>query len=360
MRYDVAILGGGPAGAAAGLSFKRLRPALRIAIIEASRDNLWRAGETLPPGSREILQSLGCWEAFCGEGFLESFGTRAVWGGLQPYENEFLFSARGHGWRLDRRRFDAMLARCAQAAGVDLFAGTRLVASRRTDAGWHLRLDGGPGEELDTAFVVDATGRAASFAVEQGARRLAGDGLMAAWAVFPRPRTADLCTMVEARPEGWWYSSEIPGGQVVVAWMSDADLIRSHGLHRLGRWFAHLGQSSLTAARVVSADPPGTLRVCATQSQKLSQATGAGWIAAGDAASTFDPLSSQGILKALRSGKLASFAALDCLDGRTQSLDRYQRLVDGEYQSYCETKASFYRQEQRWPQSPFWRRRQEP
>ena len=71
---------------------------------------------------------------------------------------------------------------------------------------------------------------------------------------------------------------------------------------------------------------------------------------------SLDPLSSQGILKALRSGKIASFVALDALDGRDSS-SRYEALVASEYEDYCNTKRRFYSQEQRWPRSTFWQRR---
>jgi 2-polyprenyl-6-methoxyphenol hydroxylase-like FAD-dependent oxidoreductase len=138
-RFDVAILGGGPAGAAAALSLRQLRPALRVAIVEASQYSAWRVGETLSPGCRELLAGLGCWERFADERFLESFGTRAVWGGDEPYDHEFLFSARGSVWHVDRARFDAMLCAAAQAAGAKVLTA-RFAGAERFEGGWKLRL----------------------------------------------------------------------------------------------------------------------------------------------------------------------------------------------------------------------------
>jgi flavin-dependent dehydrogenase len=80
-------------------------------------------------------------------------------------------------------------------------------------------------------------------------------------------------------------------------------------------------------------------------------------VAAGDAAAAFDPLSSQGVLMALRTGKLASFVALDHLLGRADSSPRYDALLRREYEGYQATRRSFYREEQRWPDAPFWARR---
>jgi flavin-dependent dehydrogenase len=120
-----------------------------------------------------------------------------------------------------------------------------------------------------------------------------------------------------------------------------------------------LGRSSETAARVAGAVAETGPVVWTAHSQRLSPCAGAGWVAAGDAACTFDPLSSQGILKALRGGKLASFVALDWLEGRTSSPARYERIVGAEYRKYLAARRWCYGQEQRWPQSEFWRVRQE-
>jgi flavin-dependent dehydrogenase len=357
--YDIAIIGGGPAGAAAALSLRQLRPSLRVAIFEASHYSEWRAGETLSPGCQDLLHSLGCWDRFLAEGFLESFGTRATWGSEKPYESEFLFSAHGNGWHVDRTRFDAALCDCARRTGVEIFEDARLTTTRH-DGDWQLVIRrAGQTETHSARFVIDATGRSAAFAVQQGARRIVDDRLTGVFVRFrfrDRSTPDDTYTFVEAQPDGWWYSSYLPGGDVVVAWMSDADIVRSHGLHESEAWMEHLTRSRLTSLRIENADRQTTPDVWAAQSQRLTPVHGDGWVAAGDAAATFDPLSSAGILKALRSGKIASFVALDSLEGRG-SAQRYQDLADREYCQYLETRTAFYRMERRWPQSPFWQRR---
>lgn len=356
-EYDVAIIGGGPAGASAALSLMQLRPQLRVAIVEASHYNTWRAGETLSPGCQKILGGLGCWDSFRRAGFQESFGTRAVWGTPEPYDNEFLFSLRGNGWHVDRARFDALLCNSARDAGAFVIEGSRLCDVERGERSYGLRLRGTglpEGAWLSARFVIDASGREACFASRVGARAKVGDRLIGVCGLF-HSAGEDAATLVEAQADGWWYSSMLPGSRVVVAWMSDTDLVRDRDMCREERWLAALGHSQWTRARV-SGDLIEGLRVWAAHSQHLTQCTGDDWVAAGDAATTYDPLSSQGILKALRSGKIASFVALDALEGR-DSGSRYEELVRSEYEDYCDSKRLFYRQEQRWPHSPFWQRR---
>jgi len=359
MNYDIAIVGGGPAGAAAALSAKQLRPHWGVAVVEASRYDSWRAGETLSPGCQEILSGLGCWDRFRGAGFTESPGTRAVWGSCQPYDNEFLFSLRGNGWHVDRARFDALLCESARDAGAEMISGARCRDIQREAKGFRLGLrdsrdPAAASRTIRARFVIDASGRQASFASKCGARPQVDDRLIGVCGLLPASGI-DASTLVEAQPDGWWYSSLVPGSRVIVAWMSDADLVREQRLCDPTRWLARLDRSEHTRARV-SGGLLESLRAWPAHSQRLDRVHGDGWVAAGDAATTYDPLSSLGILKALRAGKVASFVALDALEER-DSAGRYEKLVAAEYANYCETKRRFYSQEQRWPKSPFWQRR---
>lgn len=354
MMLDAAIIGGGPAGAAAAISLRQLMPHGAIAIFDAGvpEQDAWRPGETLAPGATSILQSLGCWEAFRSAGFLESFGTRSAWGSSEPYENEFLFSMRGSGWRLDRARFNQLLRSCAGAAGVQIHHEAPLRGCEYADAVWHLQF---PKHEFRARFVIDATGRSASFAVQAGAQRVADDKLAGVFVLFESKEAGD--TLIEAAETGWWYSTTVPGGTAVVAFMTDTDLIREMQLNTPGRWNELLELSTHTRERLQNATAKGPPAIFAANSQCLSHMAGPGWVAAGDAAMAFDPLSSQGILKGLRSGKLASFVAADYLLQGKDSSAKYETMAHAEYEAYSATKAEYYGLEQRWPASPFWARR---
>ncbi len=352
MTFDAAIIGGGPAGTAAALSLRLLMPNAAISIFDSGVGAGWRPGEILSPGAKSILQSLGCWPAFFASDFLESFGTRAAWGSPELHDNEFLFSLRGNGWRLDRTRFDDVLRECSLAAGVEIHTGAALLDSSADHAGWRLQFRR---FERHARFVIDASGRSAAFAVQRGARRLPDDRLAG---VLVRLETEDSGdTLIEAVENGWWYSATVPGSAAVAAFMTDTDLIRQSQLHLATRWSELLAASRHTRERLRNAIPKGRPTVFAAHSQRLSQMSGPGWVAAGDAAMTFDPLSSQGILKALRSGKLASFAAADFLLRGIESHEKYALLTAAEYAAYEKAKFEYYARETRWPEAPFWKRR---
>src|SRR6202040_3699922 len=67
----------------------------------------------------------------------------------------------------------------------------------------------------------------------------------------------------------------------------------------------------------------------AAHSSVLEPCVAEGWLAAGDASLSFDPLSAQGLLHALFTGLAAAEAADACLSGDGEAVSRYRQLMDG-------------------------------
>jgi flavin-dependent dehydrogenase len=78
----------------------------------------------------------------------------------------------------------------------------------------------------------------------------------------------------------------------------------------------------------------------------------------GDAAASFDPLSSQGIVRALESGRRAAAAIHDHFAGDRSALQRCTLALHEQFERYLDARLEYYRREPRWPHAVFWRRRQ--
>lgn len=339
---DVAIVGAGPAGSACALTLRAHAPSLSVALFEASRFETPRLGETLPPAARTLLDQLGVFGAFRAAGHREVHGTAAAWGSERPYDNDFVFFAHGPGWHLDRAAFDRMLAEEAEKRGVDV----------RLDTPVHDAC------ALGARFVVDATGNATVATRTFGARFVTIDHLVSFARFYESAGDGDPRTTVESFSDGWWYTAALPNGGRVIACMTDADIARRIALADPGSWNAALDAMPILGAFARKASGAGGIVARSVESRRLEPPCGDGWLAVGDAASRFDPLSSHGITKALRSGIFAGYAIGDLLTERSdRGLRGYERFIGAEFEAYRAARARHYGDERRWPESEFWKRR---
>jgi flavin-dependent dehydrogenase len=360
-RFDVAVIGGGPTGTATAIALARGGRA--VAVLERSRYERVRIGEILPPVARSPLINLGVWDRFITEGHVSSPGILSAWGQDEPYDNHFIFNPYGHGWHLDRRRFDAMLALAAREAGANVYQAARATSCLPgASRGWQVEFTSdGERNHLRASFLVYATGRACVAARWLGARRIFYDRLVGLVAYFPARSAGtkyDRQTLVEATENGWWYSARLPDLRLVVAYMTDADLLPKGRIRVREYWRDQLERAPNTRSRTSGLVPEMGLRSVAANSYRMDRVTGNNWLVAGDAAIAFDPLSSQGIYRALKSGLLAAHATENCLLGDPTALNEYARGTQRSFDEYLSMRTVIYGRVQRWASSPFWQRRQ--
>ncbi len=315
-----------------------------------------RIGETLPPVATQLLQHLDVMQPFTAQRHHATYGTAAAWGAPSLADNDFIYSARGSGWHLDRAAFDAMLLCEAHQRGASIVCDVRTRAVARVPEGWRVSLSNSA--SLIGRVVVDATGASASIARRLGAQHIVTDRLAGFNCFYEEDTTSEPRTLVEAFEDGWWYSAALPGKRRVVACMTDGDIARRLTLSDRSQWTRKLEQTRHIGRTVREARPKGEILVRAARSRILDTASGANWIAVGDAASSVDPLSSQGICRALRSGIFGSYAIADLLvRQRPDALARYNEFVCAEFTQYLRTRRKYYALENRWSSSDFWARR---
>ena len=350
--FEVAMIGGGASGSAVALSLLRAGVD-SVCIVEKSDFSEPRIGETIPPDANVLLSELGVQKAFAAQGHMPCYGSHSLWGSRQLGHNDFLTSPYGHGWHLDRARFDKMLLDQAVERQATLVSGDCTSIRSKGDRITGALIDG---DLIEANWFVDATGRDAMLSRACGVVRAFDDRQTVIWARF---RVADHplgnSTWLEAVPYGWWYGAELPHGEAIVALGTDPHVAKSRGLYDVRTWAVALSGTDLIAPKIAKAQLiPNSFRITSSHSYLTEQVAGANWFAVGDAASAFDPLSSAGIYKALSTGQRAAAAIMS---PGTADAGAYQAYVKDSYAEYLRMKAELYAAEDRWTDQPFWRNR---
>jgi flavin-dependent dehydrogenase len=351
------VIGGGPAGSSTAITLCRLGVP-GVLLVEGRDYQTERIGECIPPDTRLLLEALGIWQEFLSEKHEPALGSCSSWGANELGHNDFLFNPHGHGWHLDRRRFDGFLARAAVNAGAELRLRSRCTGiERRAQEDFRISLRAPNGvHQVRARFLVDAGGSHSLLTRHLGSVRRVHDRLSYVAAFFERhDRPFSRLTWLEAVEYGWWYAAMLPFGRLVVGVAADAETIRDKALHQPVVFRACLDRTRHLSTQLVDCEPhPGPLQVRTAPSSALECPAGHDWLAVGDAAGACDPISSQGIYQALFDGGQAGAAIAARLAGETGSFEAYGLSRRGQFNEYLQLRNYLYDLEQRWPTAPFW------
>lgn len=379
--WDVIIVGAGPAGAAIAITLAKFGQ--RVLLLEERVSPSFKLGESLPPASIGLVQH------FLGDpegpeqnlpGLFKTAGNVSLWASEQSDVADFFFTQTGFGLCVERLAFDEALRSNAVSAGTTLLKGVRFQSCTRIvddSFNWQLTLTSETQmQQYRARYLVDCSGRRAVVAKALGVQTIHNDDKLFAYAQwFSRVGDDDdRYTRIEAAPHGWWYSNRLPGTEGndtrrLVVLHTDKDLPAAK-MAVCGQGFDQLLDDSKHIAPLLKArgyHPCGTIRGAPANSQRLRDFCGDAWMAVGDAAQAYDPLSSQGIDKALRTashaGHMIHYALTDCPQGTAglgsrnvyiQQYDEQQRQL---WQTYLAQRDFYYGIQPRWSDQPFWQRR---
>lgn len=363
------MVGDGVAANAALITLGRTAPWLDV--VQVSRINApgpFQVGEHLSANARPLLQDLDLWQSFQAEDHLKTYCAYSAWGSSLLTERNSINDPLAIGWSLDRAKFDQWLREHARRLGNHRRVQGGVERVERCRGGASVKLRGG--EHLHAKFLLDASGRS-SVVTRHWTTRERLDRLLAVFDYLGQVDTGIEPTpgpLVEALPGGWLYSALVPRRRLVVMWLTDGDLLPSASAgsgdqpRRVAALREQILASFYTRKRIETAGfsiDNSVLGIAgaADASSHLSQAfVGDIWASSGDAAASFDPLSSHGLATALWSGRQAALGLVACADGKSDGLAAYQQAFSRGMSMYCRQRQALYRAEQRFD-SPFWRRR---
>ena len=355
---DVAILGGGPAGAAAARVLAGWGYA--VAVLTKRRSDLSALAESLPPSCHKLLSAVGLADAVAQAGFYPTRGNTVWWGdaGLRSHT----FGDGALGYQVERRALEETLLAAAESAGATVRRGAvRHVELDPAGSRVVHEADGIPAT-TEARAVLDCSGRTG--VVARRGFRLPDEGrsTVALVGVWRRAGGWDVPdashTLVESYADGWGWSVPVSDETRYVTVMVDP---RTTRLNRDGQfeatYRAELAKTHQLARRLAAAEltsPPWALDASLYTARQFG---GPAFLLVGDAASFIDPLSSFGVKKALASAWLAAVVThtrLSRPDMAEPALAIFTRREREMYETHRRLAASFFADGAAAHRHPFW------
>ena len=313
---DAVIIGGGPAGAVAGVYLARA--GLRPLILEKETFPRFAVGESLLPGGNDILKDLGVWPQLEAGGFLKKYGADFTSGHSERFNRYWFRNALGkndeHTFQVERAAFDKILLDRARAEGCEVREGRR-VSSVAEDGDGFVSIgcdQASGGRMLKCRWLVDASGRSGIAGTQLKMPKVATRNrkMVALYGHFSGVRRnsgeAAGHTVIVRFKEGWFWFIPLTPEKTSIGAVVPPDLLRGHG-GDLEKCFQHCVQTTPDAkSRMAQAESLQPLRATADYSWRFQSFAKQRTLLTGDAAGFVDPIFSSGVMLAMKSGHLAA------------------------------------------------------
>jgi FADH2-dependent halogenase len=337
--YDVAIIGGGPAGStAATLLAKAGR---RVVVFERDKFPRFHIGESLLPFSMQTFDRLGVREKldrtflpkFGGE-IMAACGSRAI----KFYFKDGFRSERDQAYQVTRSEFDKLLLDHSRENGVEVREETEV--TKLVFANDRVKIDiespGGAKSQVEARYLLDCSGRqtllGSLFKVKKIYDHLQKFSVFAHYENIDRlpGKDATLIRMVRGL-DRWFWMIPISETRTSIGVVMDTKAFRATKLGPEAALENFIAGQPLMAERMNRAVRVSPVYSASDFSYRNSTLAGDRWLMAGDAAGFIDPVFSSGVFLAIMSAEKAADTLEEVLRDerkRRRLFSKYSRSVN--------------------------------
>ncbi|MEP7015453.1 MAG: NAD(P)/FAD-dependent oxidoreductase [Verrucomicrobiota bacterium] len=355
--YDVAIIGGGPAGStAATLLAKAGR---RVIVLEREKFPRFHIGESLLPFSTKAFDRLGVREKL-DRTFLPKFGGEIVAAcgtkGIKFYFKDGLDTPRDRAYQVTRSEFDKLLLDHSRENGAEVREETEVTKIDFLDD--RVRMAVTPATAgsaspalIEARYLLDCSGRQTTlgslFRLKKTYDHLQKFSVFAHYENVDRAEGIDgtLIRMVRGL-DRWFWMIPLTPTRMSIGVVMDTATFRAMKLAPEPALEKCLSEQPKVLERMARAERVSQVYSAGDYSYRNARLCGDRWLLAGDAAGFIDPVFSSGVFLAIMSAEKAA----DILDEvlrdpsrKRRLFKKYSRTVNRIMDMYLTFVTSWYR-----------------
>jgi flavin-dependent dehydrogenase len=353
---DILVIGGGPAGSCAATQLARL--SYGVVLVDKVRHPRETVGESILPSAWKYFDLLGVTERVVQEGFVKKAGGVVDWEDAVTQISFRDFDYDRPGLHVERAALDHLLLDNARSAGVQVFENVKAESFvPRDEHGADVKLidvDSKEQQSVTCRFLLDASGQASFVAQQLGARKLDSDfRFVALWGYFIGSRYVSAGGVVRPFDDianhppmtfvsslgnwGWAWHIPLRKDTSVGIIVPIEDYKRNSAGKSREQYFLDTCRSTGNLGKLLEGAhlPADGVRLMRDYSYAPEKIAGSSYFVVGDASGFVDPIFSVGVVMALYSGQLASWA-IDSSLRRPAQAPSYRTLFEtqmrGRYQ----------------------------
>lgn len=351
--YDVAIIGGGPAGStAAALLAEAGR---RVVVLEREKFPRFHIGESLLPSLAGVFDRLGV-RAQLDRRFMPKYGGEVV-AGCGTREVRFYFkdgfrSQNERAYQVTRAEFDTLLLDNSRDKGAEVREETTVQKIEITGDRVRLELAGSAGQaaKVEARYLLDCSGRQTVvgnfFKLKRSYENLQKFSIFAHYENVDRPEGIDgtLIRMVRGL-DRWIWMIPLTPTRMSVGVVMDTAVFRALRLTPEAVLEKCIEEQPLVSDRMTRAERVTQVYSAGDYSYRNVRLQGDRWLLAGDAAGFIDPVFSSGVYLAMMSAEKAAdtLEAVLAEPGKRKKLFRsYERRVNSVMAVYLRFVNAWY------------------
>ena len=353
--YDVAIIGGGPAGSTAACLLAQA--GRRVVVLERDKFPRFHIGESLLPYSLPAFERMGIRETLdrtCqpkyGAELFTSCSARHV---IFHFRDGFHI-AHHRSYQVERSTFDKLLLDNAAARGAEVREETGVAGVDFDDDGATVRLAGPNGGAIRCRYVIDASGRQTvigqQFDLKRNYPNLQKFAVYAHYDNVRREPGDDGCTLTRmVRSEDrWFWVIPLSATRTSIGMVMDTATFKAMRLSPEAAMEAGLQAQPHFADILADAKRVTPIHATGDYSYRNTRLVGPRWMLAGDAAGFIDPVFSTGVFLAIASGEQTADAIHLSLSDPVKGAKlfaKYEKRMNRIMDLYLRFVSSWYRHE---------------